>query len=433
MFNALLLLLILGMGTTVLAYAHRSLRHEPYQRRFMVIGGLIMAAGTVFVVTDHLVVMALAWAATSALTVALIQTGPGAGGERAWRARRSFLVGDAALVLAVVVLVLATGSTDIARIGEAGSVALAAAGLLLVVAAAARSASGPFVRWLPDSLGAPTPSSALLHAGVVNGGAVLLIKLAPASAGTMPAAVAALVVGGVTCAWAQALVMARSDVKGRLAWSTVAQMSFTLVLCGLGLHVAALLHLVAHGFYKGALFLGSGAAVRTTVRTGRAPLARGSSGLSAFVVPAVVGAATIWAVAGHAHGDLVVPAVLAWVAASFVTQAWMRRSTDRLGRLGAAAAGSALLVTYLLVTMGLEALVRDQVAFDAPVLSAWWVVPVLAGFSAGALASSSALVAGRARIAGRPQAATPLSSVLPPRLRPTRSLDQPSALDQLGA
>ncbi|MCU1372640.1 MAG: sodium:proton antiporter [Ilumatobacteraceae bacterium] len=430
---ALLLVLIVGMGATVLAFAARSLRHEPYQRRFLVVGTLIVASGVAFAVTSDLVVLALAWIVTSALTVELIKIGPGRGAERAARARRSFLVGDAALVGAVVILAVASGGTEVAQIDRAGSVALGVAGVLLVIAAAARSAAGPFVRWLPDSLGAPTPSSALLHAGVVNGGAVLLIKLAPASAGTLPAAIAALVIGGVTCALAQAVVLSRVDVKGRLAWSTVAQMSFTLVLCGLGLHVAALLHLVAHGFYKGALFLGSGTGVRAAVRRKRAPRAWQPGRVSAFVLPGMAGLVMIWALADHVSADLLVPTGLAWIASGFAARAWMGRARTWAGRVGAAAAGSLLLAVYLLVTSGLERLVRSQVAVDAPVLSAWWVVPVLVAFCAGALAHTSAVTTAWARAAGRPTASRPTQVAA--AAGPVRA-DRPSSrppLNQLGA
>ena len=435
MFDVLLLSLILGMGTTVLVFASRSLRHEPYQRRFTITGALLVLAGTVLVISSDLIVIAVAWIATSWLAVALIRTGPATGvTARSARAVRSFALGDLALVLALATLVAATGSTAVADLDQAGPLALGVAGVLLVIAAAARSASGPFFRWLPDSLGAPTPSSALLHAGVVNGGALLLIKLAPATAETLPGAVAALAIGGITCIFAEAVMLTRPDVKGRLAWSTIAQMSFTMVLCGLGLHIAAGLHLVAHGFYKGSLFLGSGSTVRQTVRHGQAPVGSGGRHPGAFVLAAVVTGATIWVTGSTLKADLAIPAALACIATGCATQAWMRRSNSLRGRLAAASGGMSLLIAYLLVTLGLEGAVKSDLAVADPVLSAWWVVPVLAALCAVAVAPRDLAIWKRIRAAGRPTAAPRLALRGPLAWRPEAITAAPHspALDHIG-
>lgn len=421
MFTVLLLALIVGMGATVLAYAQRSLRDEPYRRRFTAVGIGLVAAGAVLVLTGNLIVLAVAWVATSFLTVELIRTGPAIGvAARSLRARRSFVAGDLALIAAVAVLVRSSGSTAIADIGKAGSTALAVAGVLLVVAAAARSASGPFVRWLPDSLGAPTPSSALLHAGVVNGGALLLIRLAPATSGTFAAAATAVVIGGVTCVFAEAVMLTRPDVKGRLAWSTIAQMSFTLVLCGLGLHVAAGLHLVAHGFYKGALFLGSGSTVRGVVRQRTAPLGDTRRHLGAVVVTGVTLAAILIVTGAEIDADLAVPVGLAWVAAACATQAWMRRASSRRGHLVGAALGVGALSAYLLVTLALKDGVKEQLHVTDPALAAAWLLPVLAGLVLVALAPRDLPIWDRIRAAGRPTVAPRLSLPGPLAWRPER-------------
>jgi NAD(P)H-quinone oxidoreductase subunit 5 len=435
MFDVLLLSLIIGMGSTVLGFAARSLRHEPYQRRFTAVGAMLVAAGSVLVLSGNLIVITASWIATSWLAVALIRTGPSAGvWERSARARRSFAIGDVALVAAVATMVSSTGSTAVADLDQAGPLALGVAGVLAVVAAASRSASGPFFRWLPDSLGAPTPSSALLHAGVVNGGALLLIKLAPATAETLPAAMVALVIGGASCAFAEAVMLTRPDVKGRLAWSTIAQMSFTMVLCGLGLHVAAGLHLVAHGFYKGALFLGSGSTVRQTVRHHRAPAGSGGRHPGAFVLAGTVAGATLWATGAEVHADLAVPAGLACVATGCAVQAWMRRSTTTRERLAAATAGAALLITFLLVTLGFEGIVKADLAVGEPSLSAWWVLPVLAALGAVALAPRNLAAWKLIRAAGRPATAPRLTVPGPLAWRPGASAPVRTrpALDHLG-
>lgn len=436
MFDVLLLSLIIGMGTTVLAFASRSLRHEPYRRRFTVTGTLLVGTGVILVLATNLIVLAAAWVATSWLAVALIRTGPATGvSDRSARAVRSFVVGDLAVVAAVSSLVAATGSTAVDDLDRAGPIVLGVAGVLLVVAAASRSASGPFFRWLPDSLGAPTPSSALLHAGVVNGGALLLIKLAPATAETLPGAVAALAIGGATCIFAEAVMLTRPDVKGRLAWSTIAQMSFTMVLCGLGLHVAAGLHLVAHGFYKGALFLGSGSTVRHAVRHDRAPAATGGRHPGAFVLAGTVAAATVWATGTELHADLAVPLGLACIATGCAAQASMRRAATARGRLATATAMTALLVAYLLITLGLEGAVDADLTVTDPVLSAWWVLAVLGGLCAVALAPRDLAIWKRIRAAGRLTVAPRLALPGPLGRQPDSISPAPHlpALDHIGA
>lgn len=370
----LALVLTTAMGATVLGYAGRNLRHEPYQRRFAVLGSLLVTAASVVVLADDLILLAAAWIATSTLTVAMLRTGPEPGREaRSTGARTAFLIGDSALLLAIGLL-----STNRAPV---------VAGLLVVVAAASRSASGPFYRWLPASIGAPTPSSALLHAGVVNGGAILLIKLAPEVGGLTPVAVAAALVGGLSCVFAEAVMLTRPDVKGRLAWSTIAQMSFTLLLCGLGLPLAAGLHLVAHGFYKGALFLGSGTGVRAGSRarcspTGRTRAAAGLAGAApaglAYAVP-VAAIAGVLAVSSTAPtASLAVPILLVLVASGQAGRAAFARTTSTAGGAGALVVTGALAGLYVAGTVTLDGALHPLLPETVPALSALWIAPVLA-------------------------------------------------------
>lgn len=375
-FDVLVLCLIVGMGATVLAHASRALRHEPYQRRFATVGPLLVLAVAVTAISPDLRLTGVGWVATSILTIALVRTGPpGADPRRAVRISRAFATGDAALVAAVAITVTGVGSPVVA-------------GLLLVVAVAARSASGPFARWLPDTLAAPTPTSALLHAGVVGSGAVVLIRHGSTVATTPSAglalAIGAVVVGGITCVVAEAVMTTRPDVKGQLAWSTVAQLSFTMVLVGLGLHVAAGLHLVAHGFYKGALFLGSGAGVRSVVRSRSAPGGPGTARVAHVATGAAAGAALamVVAVSGTSWDvELAVPLGLAWVALWCASGAALRRLARPLERVAVAAAAVGAAGAYATVTLALKGAVGPDVAVVDPVLPAALLVPVLAALA----------------------------------------------------
>ncbi|MFN8017586.1 MAG: proton-conducting transporter membrane subunit [Acidimicrobiales bacterium] len=419
-FTGLVLALLVGTGGTVIAHAARSLRGEPYRRRFVVLATLLVASASAMALTGNLVVLAAGWLATSWLALRLIGTGPNRERRRpAARASRAFRVGDLALVAAVALLVVATSSTDLRQVGAATGWAGAVAGLLLVVAAATRGATAPFHRWLPDSLGAPTPSSALLHAGVVNGGAIVLLKLAPTVSGRMVPAVAAATLGALSCAFAEAVMVTRPDVKGQLAWSTIAQMSFTLLLCGLGLEVAAALHLVAHGAYKGARFLGSGSSVRPLVRQRRAAPARHRTQATVLGIGAGVAGIGLGLAVGaslvplHLHGDLLVPTGLAFVACAVAATAWARRTSvassgegPTLGRAPLLGAGAIALGTAAYVTgTALADRVVGPVFEVAPAtLSALWIVPVLATLAVVALRPPRLLHAAErwAAAAGRP-------------------------------
>jgi len=174
--------------------------------------------------------------------------------------------GDALLILAAGLMWHAFGTADIAALNVAAAaglpVAAKAAVALLVLVAALKTAAFPLHGWLTEVMEAPTPVSALLHAGIVNAGGFLLIRLADVMQAA-PAAMAALVmISGFTALFGATVMLTQSAVKTALAWSTVSQMGFMLLQCGMGLWALALLHIVAHSLYKAHAFLGSGAAVR---------------------------------------------------------------------------------------------------------------------------------------------------------------------------
>jgi len=219
---------------------------------------------------DHVALFAGAWLAMGLVMASLV------GHVRGWEqaqvaadsARRHFLASSTLLAVGLAVLVRATGATSISVIlGEVGTlsrpVALAALGSI-VLAATIQSALFPFHTWLLSSMTAPTPASALMHAGFVNAGGVLLTRFAPLFA-EEPAVMSVVVaVGALSALFGQALLLVATDIKRKLGASTVAQMGFMILQCGLGFFAAAIAHLVLHGFYKAYLFLSSGEAVEQT-------------------------------------------------------------------------------------------------------------------------------------------------------------------------
>lgn len=175
--------------------------------------------------------------------------------------------GDAMLVLAAGLLFARFGTLDVTALGLAAAATdgLGLVGTLgvaaIVAAAALKTAAFPLHGWLTEVMEAPTPVSALLHAGIINSGGVLLITAAPLVQASTGAMAALVVIGGFTALFGAAVMLTQSAIKTALAWSTISQMGFMLLQCGLGLWTLALLHIIAHSLYKAHAFLSSGNAV----------------------------------------------------------------------------------------------------------------------------------------------------------------------------
>ena len=263
-----MLVLVTFIGWVVIRYARTYLDGEARQGPFTGWLCLTLAAVLLLVMSGNLVQLVCAWIATSLFLHRLLLFYPGRPGARR-AARKKFItarLGDAALVGAAILMATAYGSTDVghilaeARLGEGGNLAVAAAGLL-AVAALLKSAQFPTHGWLTEVMEAPTPVSALLHAGVINAGGFLLIRFADVLL-LAPWVLAGLVmIGGFTALFGSLVMLTQPAVKTSLAWSTVAQMGFMILQCGLALFPLALLHILAHSLYKAHSFLASGGAV----------------------------------------------------------------------------------------------------------------------------------------------------------------------------
>lgn len=267
--TAIMLLLVCVIGAVIARYSRRYMDGDPGRDRYGRWLLSTLAAVTLLVMSNNLWLLALAWMATS-LSLHRLLTFYGDRTAALVAAHKKFIVSrlaDAALLVAIALVGRTVGSVDIDAIEAWASAhdtlppSLQVATLLLVAAASLKCAQLPFHGWLTQVMEAPTPVSALLHAGIVNIGGFLMIRLAPLMA-RAPAAQTALVCVGTCTAVVAALVMVtRVSVKVGLAWSTCAQMGFMLVQCGLGAWHLALLHLVAHSLYKAHAFLSAGSVV----------------------------------------------------------------------------------------------------------------------------------------------------------------------------
>lgn len=301
--TAVMLGLIAFVGWVVVRFSSTYLAGDPFEQRYATRLLATLAAVSLVVVTNHLVVLVAAWTAASVTLHGLLIFF----GDRPVAiavAHKKFLlarVADACMIGAVIAF---ASAFDALRIDEITARALAADDLptgarvaiaLVALAALLKCAQLPFHGWLIQVMEAPTPVSALLHAGVVNLGGFVLLRFAPVVDRAVETRTL-LVVAGVTTAVIASLVMTtRVSVKVSLAWSTCAQMGFMLMQCGIGLWEMALLHLVAHSLYKAHAFLGAGGTVRRTQRRQLAPRpsAPTVAALAIGTIVAVAGTASV--------------------------------------------------------------------------------------------------------------------------------------------
>jgi NAD(P)H-quinone oxidoreductase subunit 5 len=193
-------------------------------------------------------------------------------------ARKKFIVarlGDSCLLGAFVVLYSIFKSGNLEVIIQSIKLSMDAsigipnieyAAILLVFAALLKSAQFPTHGWLIEVMETPTPVSALLHAGLLNAGPFLIVRMAYIMEVSMYSSYLLIIVGGFTALFASVVFLTQTSVKTALGYSSVAHMGFSLLVCGLGLYPAAMLHLVAHSFYKAHAFLSSGSLIEV-IRT----------------------------------------------------------------------------------------------------------------------------------------------------------------------
>jgi NADH-quinone oxidoreductase subunit L len=257
--SAVLSLVVAVVSALVLVYAVGYMQDERGRARFYAGMAFFAAAMQALVLAGDWVLLLAAWeliGLSSYLLIGFWYERPGVGPA----ASRAFLytrTADLGLYVAIFLLAVRTGTTEISRTLEAGGATALVASLLLLVAAAGKSAQTPLQGWLLDAMVGPTPVSALLHsATLVAAGAILMIRVAPLLPGSALLVVGT--VGGVTALIGGTIALAERDLKRLLAASTSSQYGFMLLAVGAGSPVAALVHLAAHSAMKSSLFLGSG-------------------------------------------------------------------------------------------------------------------------------------------------------------------------------
>jgi NAD(P)H-quinone oxidoreductase subunit 5 len=293
------------LGTVIGAFSWRYLEGEGRQRRYISALAGVLASVQIFLLADHWAVMVVAWTLVGHALQHLLCFYS----ERpfallaAHKKRLADRLADGLLLAAAALAWTEVGSgafpelwSHIEREGMGLQLQLSAVALVLAVVL--RTALFPVHGWIVQVMEAPTPVSALLHAGVVNLGGFALIRFAPMLEHAMAARVLLVGFGLATAVLAGLVMLTRVSIKVRLAWSTVAQMGFMVLECGLGLYTLAALHLMGHSLYKAHAFLAASTVVRDT-RIGfmRGPVVPTTLGvLLAPVLSVSAVAAMVWLV-----------------------------------------------------------------------------------------------------------------------------------------
>lgn len=362
--SAALALLVCSVSTVVQLFAGRYLAGDARAGWFTAATGLLTSASAGLMCSETLLMFAICWSVAGLAMWLLLGTYRHLPAARDGQSRtaRAFLVGDGALWLAVILAGARCGAITLRQPDLAPlaghPVTVTAISCLLVLAALSRSAQLPLPGWLPWTLAAPTPVSALLHAGVVNAGGVLLIRLAPLIRPGGAGSALAIAAAAATVFCAGVLMLVKPDVKGALTRSTMAQMGFMIMTGGLGLYAATLFHLIAHGLYKASLFLSSGSQTAHVQRGRAAPPApirsrarrAGDLTLALITPPAALLAAEFFLPGSLHTASTQALLVFAWASGATALYSWLRRASGLGSALtftvfvGVAVAGYAALV-----------------------------------------------------------------------------------------
>ena len=281
--------LIFFVSTVVHQFSIRYMAGDQNYKTYYFKLSLITAGAVIMALADHALLFFSAWSISNFLLISLMIH------KQKWAAAaysgklafKTLFGGAALLMIAIILMYFEAGSFSISVITQqvSHSYLMLTALLLCIMTAMTQSAIWPFHRWLISSLNSPTPISALMHAGLVNGGGFLLVRFAPLLSEHTSMLNLIFFIGVISSVLGTLWKLVQSDVKRMLACSTMGQMGFMMIQCGLGLFPAAIAHLIWHGLFKAFLFLGAGSAVISQ----KADSQSRTSTVSAFIISCTYG------------------------------------------------------------------------------------------------------------------------------------------------
>ncbi|MCC3358134.1 NADH dehydrogenase subunit 5 [Bacillus sp. REN16] len=343
----LLAAFVMTVGLIVQRFSVRYLLGDRSYRKYFALLTLITVANSLAWFSDDLRLLLIFWGVTLLGLTLLI------GLRKEWQVARNaakisgqqFLCSWLILLVAIIWVSQSTGHWNLSLLltedsmKQLDSWEKTCINLLLIVAVVIPAAQWPFQRWLLDSVVAPTPISAVMHAGIVNGGGMILSRFAPLFNGD-PAQIILLIFASISVLIGTGMMLVQVDYKRQLVGSTIAQMAFMLIQCALGAYWAAIIHAILHGLFKATLFLQAGSAIQQN-----GPVSRSSQSTS-----------LLWTITGGAlgvfvgtcfwltsHGgtyQLISSVIIGWS----VFYAWKKLVASGFGQIGRIVGFSMLLV-----------------------------------------------------------------------------------------
>lgn len=266
--TAVMLLVVSTVGFMVHVYSIGYMKGDPGYYRFFAYLNLFMFSMYMLVLANNFLLLYVFWEAVGLCSYLLIafwypKVSAANAGTKAFLVNR---VGDFGFGLGVILIFVTLGTLNYTAVfghaGDIGTGTLTAITLLLFVGAVGKSAQFPLHVWLPDAMEGPTPVSSLIHAAtMVNAGVYMVARSSPLFFESTTTMFIVALVGTFTAIFAASIALVQNDIKKVLAYSTVSQLGFMFAALGVGAWVAGLFHLVAHGFFKGLLFLASGSVI----------------------------------------------------------------------------------------------------------------------------------------------------------------------------
>ncbi len=271
--SAIMMVLISAIGTIIYVYSIDYMYQEPHERRYLALIGVAVFVLLSMVSSANLMILFLFWQVLSYLLYLLIHNHAHAGTlEGAFRTFTILRIGDVAFLAGIALAYSLYGTLEFPDLFVAAAQSSAtvsflpgvelsgatALTLLLLLGGMSKSAQFPLHVWLPRYLYAPTPVTALLHAGIINTGGFLINRLAPLYGLSPTTLHVAFVIGTLTAVVGASMMLAQNDIKNMLGFSTIGQMGYMIMECGLGAFSLAVFHLIAHGLFKATVFLNCG-------------------------------------------------------------------------------------------------------------------------------------------------------------------------------
>jgi NADH-quinone oxidoreductase subunit L len=268
--TAIMLGVVTGVGFLIHLYSAGYMAHEDGYWRFFAYLNLFMFFMLVLVLSSSFLLLFVGWEGVGLASYLLIgfyfkKDSAANAGKKAFVVNR---IGDFGFLLAMFLIIARFGTLDFATVFARASTFHFSGGfftticLLLVVGAAGKSAQIPLYVWLPDAMEGPTPVSALIHAATMVTAGIYMVARCHVLFDRSPAALTVVAcIGAATAIFAACIGIVQTDIKRVLAYSTVSQLGYMFLACGVGAYSAAIFHLMTHAFFKALLFLAAGSVI----------------------------------------------------------------------------------------------------------------------------------------------------------------------------